>query len=536
MVRTRSKYVELTDDDYYDSYDSDYYSGEEYDDAKHEREVAQVSTVKTKFKACTKDKNCSTKHMAKPNLNKAAKNVANSEGDSSPSIDNFSCVVLGHVDSGKSTLMGHLFVGLGLISEGVMRKYKKESEVIGKGSFAYAWVFDECDDERERGITINISAKSMMIGSKLVTILDAPGHSEFITNSFSISMFSDNAIIVIDSSGFEAGFLRGQTTEHIIYSLLADVSNIIIAVNKLDLYNWDEQLYSNIVKTISDYIEYELADIEHNSNIIFLPISAYCGVNIMNDSKNLVPKEVSSWYQGPSLFDILSSITHKERSKPRPNECRCHADPKQFTSFSACILDIISISSSEFKGSLYIEYGSLKVGQSYFVLPFTEPVKCKAISVHDKTHNLCNGPIYISSATFSCNVHPNIGNIIVSSVSSKNSVRRNSHNSASSILSNLYPIQISRKLKVKRLKLLNQAQLTSKNILWNVPGQSFMIYYHFEASPATLLSVKDDIFYFETEKDIVSYNKCSCKDLTNLSKVSIRFFGITVMIGEMIYH
>ncbi|TRY50115.1 HBS1 eRFS GTpase (RNA metabolism translation) [Cryptosporidium tyzzeri] len=530
MARTRSKYVELTDDDYYDAYDSDYYLDDD-DDVAYERETI-TKTVKTKPTVQT-DK----KHVAKQNQDKGVKIQMKNEIISTPTIDNYSCVVLGHVDSGKSTLMGHLFVSLGLISEGVMRKYKKESEIIGKGSFAYAWIFDDCDDERERGITINISAKSMMIEKKLVTILDAPGHSEFIPNSFSISMFSDNIIVVIDSSGFDSGFQKGQTIEHIIYSLLADVSNIIFAVNKLDLCNWDEQVYSNIVNTISNYINLELADIKNDSNIIFLPISAYHGVNILNDKNNTFPKELSSWYQGPSLFEILSSINQSsKRSIPRPIECHCHKESKQFTSFSACILEIISVSSSEFKASLYIEYGQLKVGQSYYVLPFSESVKCKAISIHDHTYNTCNGPIYVSSATFNCNIHPSIGSIIVSTISSKNNTRRNSNTPITSLLSSLYPIQISTKLKVKCLKFLNEIFLSSKNIFWNVPGQSFMIYYHCEASPAILLSARDDIFYFETEKEIVSYNKCSCNDNTNLSKVSVRFFGITVLIGEMIFH
>ncbi|KAH8582041.1 RNA metabolism translation [Cryptosporidium sp. chipmunk genotype I] len=534
MARTRSKYVELTDDDYYDAYDSDYYS--EDADAEYEKEVV-TTAIKGNTTVQTEKKSNIVEHVVKQNKDKAVKSRMINETIPTPSLENYSCVVLGHVDSGKSTLMGHLFVSLGLISEGVMRKYKKESEIIGKGSFAYAWIFDDCDDERERGITINVSAKSMMIEKKLVTILDAPGHSEFIPNSFSISMFSDNIIIVIDSSGFEAGFQRGQTIEHIIYSLLAGVSNIIFAVNKLDLCNWDEQVYSDIVNTISNYINSELSDIKSDSDIIFLPISAYCGVNILNDSNNHLPKEISSWYQGPSLFEILSSIHYNsKRSRPRPIECHCHKQSKQFASFSACILEIISVSSSEFKAALYIEYGQLKVGQSYFVLPSTEPIKCKAISIHNNTYNSCNGPIYISSATFYCTINPSIGNIIVSTVSSKNSTKRNSNTPITSLLSSLYPIQISRKLKVKRLKLLNETLLSSKNIFWNVPGQSFMIYYHCEASPATLLFVNDDILYFETEKEIVSYNKCSCTNTTNLSKVSVRFFGITVLIGEMIFH
>ncbi|KAF7456559.1 elongation factor TU GTP binding domain-containing protein [Cryptosporidium felis] len=532
MARTRSKYVELTDDDYYDAYDSDYLSdeGDEQGD-----EHTMIETKNRSSLSPARNISSGVRPQLK-NVKATNKVLPSIQIATAPDIDNYSCVVLGHVDSGKSTLMGQLFVSLGLVSEGVLRKYKKESESIGKGSFAYAWIFDDCDDERERGITINVSARTLKIEQKVITVLDAPGHSEFIPSAFSITMFSDNSILVIDSSSFESEFSRGQTTEHIIYSLIAGVSNLIVAVNKLDLCNWDEQTYHNIVKTVDNFINFELFDIKGDTNIIYIPISAFHGVNLLKRSSHDLPKEFSSWYTGPSLFELLSSLgLNEKRTRVRPATCLCHKESKQFTSFSGCILDLISISSSEFKVSMYLEYGTLKVGSSYLLLPSNEAIKCKSISIHDKTVNSCNGPIYICSATFNSNTSPNSGDLILSLTPSRSSTRRNSNN-LFTILPSIYPILLSTRLKVKCIKLFTPPFPDSKNTIWNVPGKSLMLHHHCESFPATLINVKDNFYYFETEKGIISYNKCRCNDFTNLSRVLVRYFSTTVFVGEFIFH
>ena len=161
-------------------------------------------------------------------------------------------VVIGHVDSGKSTSTGHLIVKCGGFDQRTLEKYQKEAEAMGKGSFAYAWILDKLKAERARGITINITLNKFETKKYNVTIIDAPGHRDFIKNMITGTAQADVAILMISSAPgeFEAGIsAEGQTKEHALLAFTLGIRNIIVCVNKMDRTtpkNYDEARFKEI--------------------------------------------------------------------------------------------------------------------------------------------------------------------------------------------------------------------------------------------------------------------------------------------------
>jgi len=223
-------------------------------------------------------------------------------------------VVIGHVDSGKSTTTGHLIYKCGGIDKRTIERFEKEAQDMGKGSFKYAWVLDKLKAERERGITIDIALWKFETPKFMITIIDAPGHRDFIKNMITGTSQADCAILIIDSTtgGFEAGISKdGQTREHALLAYTLGVKQMIVGLNKFDdkTVEYKEERYEEIKKEVGAYIK----KVGYNSEKVhFVPISGWTGDNMMEKSDKM------PWYKGPCLLEALDTIEPPKRPTDKP--------------------------------------------------------------------------------------------------------------------------------------------------------------------------------------------------------------------------
>jgi len=203
-------------------------------------------------------------------------------------------VVIGHVDSGKSTTTGHLIYKCGGIDKRTIEKFEKEAQEMGKGSFKYAWVLDKLKAERERGITIDIALWKFETEKYYITIIDAPGHRDFIKNMITGTSQADCAVLIVagGTGEFEAGISKnGQTREHALLAYTLGVKQLIVAVNKMDSTEppYSQSRFEEIQKEVSGYIK----KIGYNpATVAFVPISGWHGDNMLEVSEKM------SWFKG----------------------------------------------------------------------------------------------------------------------------------------------------------------------------------------------------------------------------------------------
>ncbi|KAF7800114.1 hypothetical protein EIP86_011359 [Pleurotus ostreatoroseus] len=194
---------------------------------------------------------------------------------------------------------------------------ERASSKIGKSSFSWAWEFDGTTEERERGITMDIALQTMATPHRHITILDAPGHKDFIPNMISGAAQADCALLVVDAATgeFEAGFERGgQTREHLLLVRSLGVSQVVIAVNKLDQVQWDQDRYEEICSTLRPFL---LQSGFHPSKTKFVPVGAMAGINLVNrDDPDAAA--LCRWYTGPTLVDLLDELEPPTRDITAP--------------------------------------------------------------------------------------------------------------------------------------------------------------------------------------------------------------------------
>lgn len=216
-------------------------------------------------------------------------------------------VFIGHVDAGKSTTVGRMLVDTGNIDPHLIEKYRKEAETIGKATFEFAWVMDGLKEERERGLTIDVAHKRFDTQKYYFTIIDAPGHRDFVKNMITGTSQADAAVLVVAApNGVEA-----QTREHVFLAKTLGVQQLIIVLNKMDATTpaYSEKRFDEVkseVTVLLKTVGYK------PDGILFIPISAYKGDNTAKASSNL------PWYKGTTLLQALDTFTLPEKPTKLP--------------------------------------------------------------------------------------------------------------------------------------------------------------------------------------------------------------------------
>jgi len=269
-------------------------------------------------------------------------------------------VFIGHVDHGKSTTVGRLLLDTGAIDAYVIEKFKKQADEKGKATFEFAWVMDSLKEERERGVTIDVSHKRFDTDKYYFTVIDAPGHRDFVKNMITGTSQADAAVVVC--SGIEGP--QAQTKEHIFLAKTLGVKQIIIAINKMDAVKpaYDEAAFNKAKTDISTLLKAVGFKIDE---IPFIPISAYKGDNCAKKSENM------PWYKGETLLDALNKL-----KQPTSTEGLALRLPIQ---------DVYTITGIGTVPVGRVETGILKPDMKVIFMPSNKIGEVKSIEMHHET-------------------------------------------------------------------------------------------------------------------------------------------------------
>lgn len=213
--------------------------------------------------------------------------------------------VIGHIDHGKSTLVGRLMFETGAVPPHIIEKYREEAKAKGKESFVFAWVMDSLKEERDRGITIDVAHQRFDTAKYYFTVVDCPGHRDFVKNMITGASQADAAILVV--AGKEG--VQSQTKEHVFLSRTLGINQLIIAINKMDEVNYDKARYDAVksdVSTLLKMVGYKPDELN------FIPTSAFKGDNLAKPSEN------TKWYTGPTLLAALDMLKLPEKPTSLP--------------------------------------------------------------------------------------------------------------------------------------------------------------------------------------------------------------------------
>ncbi|MFQ6123153.1 MAG: translation elongation factor EF-1 subunit alpha [Candidatus Heimdallarchaeota archaeon] len=279
-------------------------------------------------------------------------------------------VIIGHVDHGKSTMMGHVLYVAGALDERKLKQFEQQAEQLGKGTFKFAWALDRLKEERERGLTIDVSFYKFMTDKYYYTIIDAPGHRDFIKNMITGTSQADAAILVVSArkGEFEAGIGRGgQTVEHAVLAATLGVTQFIVCINKMDdaPTPWAQDRFDEVKSNVENVLQMIQRELNVELNYFFVPTSGWTGDNLRDRSPNM------PWYTGPTVLQALDQVVQPEKPLDKP--------------LRLPIQDVYSITGVGTVPVGRVETGVLKAGDEIVIMPEGHIAEVKSIEMHHET-------------------------------------------------------------------------------------------------------------------------------------------------------
>ncbi|MEE8168044.1 MAG: translation elongation factor EF-1 subunit alpha [Candidatus Hydrothermarchaeales archaeon] len=269
-------------------------------------------------------------------------------------------VFIGHVDHGKSTAVGRMMYEMKMIPEHIIKQYKEEAEKIGKATFEFAWVMDRLKEERTRGLTIDIAHRKMETDKYYFTVIDAPGHRDFVKNMITGASQADAAVLVVDASQRdEKGGLMPQTKEHVFLAKTLGIGQIIVAINKMDAVKYDQKKYDELkapLQKLFQMVGYK------PEQLTFLPLSGLTGDNVIKKSDNL------AWFDGQNLLEAIDALKVPEKPTKLP--------------LRLPVQDVYSITGIGTVPVGRVETGVMKVGETVVFEPAGVSGEVKSIEMH----------------------------------------------------------------------------------------------------------------------------------------------------------
>lgn len=219
--------------------------------------------------------------------------------------EHMNLIFIGHVDHGKSTTVGRILYETGALTEQQLRKLKEEAEKVGKATFEFAFTMDTLKEERERGVTIELSHKEFETSKYYFTIIDAPGHKDFVKNMITGASQADAGVLVCSA---KEG-VQPQTKEHAFLAKVLGINQLIVGINKMDTVNYDHVRFDEVKMALTNLLK----NIGYKTeNIPFVPYSGFVGDNIKERSKNM------PWYSGPTLLECFDKLVVPPKPIDKP--------------------------------------------------------------------------------------------------------------------------------------------------------------------------------------------------------------------------